>query len=381
MTTNHDFLRQLPSLGVELRSAPGLSSRLHFDPLLLVPILIVVCAGCFVLYSASGQNMDNVIRQGVRILIALVVMLTLAQFHPRQYQTWSPWFYLVSLGLVTAVLFFGTDIKGSQRWLTLPGGTRFQPSELMKLALPMMLAWYLGNRRLPPRFRHLLVALAMIGLPAGLISRQPDLGTSLLIAASGLLVLWLAGMQWRFIGGFAALAAMAAPLLWFNMHAYQQQRVLTLFNLEADPLGAGWNINQSMIAIGSGGLEGKGWLQGTQSQLDFLPESHTDFIIAVLAEEWGLVGVATLLAAYLVIIARGIYIGIQAQDTYSRLLAGAITLTFFVYVFVNIGMVAGILPVVGVPLPLISYGGTSIVTLMAGFGMLMSIQTHRKLLA
>ncbi len=381
MPSNHDFLRQMPSLGSELRSTPALSMRMHFDPLLMLPLLVVLTAGGFVLYSASGQNFDYVIRQGVRAGIALVAMLTLAQFEPRQYRLWSPWIYLFGLGLVISVLFFGTDIKGAQRWLTLPGGTRFQPSELMKLALPMMLAWYLSERRLPPRFKHVLVALALIALPAGIIARQPDLGTSLLIAASGLLVLWLAGLQWRFIFGFAALAAAAAPLLWYNMHEYQQQRVLTLLDLGADPLGAGWNINQSMIAIGSGGLEGKGWLQGTQSQLDFLPESHTDFIIAVLAEEGGLVGVLTLLGAYLLIIARGIYIGIQAQDTYSRLLAGAITLTFFVYVFVNIGMVAGILPVVGVPLPLISYGGTSIVTLMAGFGMLMSIHTHRKLLA
>ncbi len=381
MSANRDFLRQMPSLGMELRSAPALSMRMHFDPLLLLPILVVLAAGGFVLYSASGQNIDYVIRQGVRVGIALVVMITLAQFDPRQYRGWSPWIYLVGLVLVIGVLFYGADIKGAQRWLTLPGGTRFQPSELMKLALPMMLAWYLGEQRLPPRFRHVLVCLVLIALPAGIIARQPDLGTALLIAVSGLLVLWLAGLQWRFIFGFATLAAAAAPLLWYNMHEYQQQRVLTLLDLGADPLGAGWNINQSMIAIGSGGMEGKGWLQGTQSQLDFLPESHTDFIIAVLAEEWGLMGVLALLCAYLMIIARGIYIGMQAQDTYSRLLAGTITLTFFVYVFVNIGMVAGILPVVGVPLPLISYGGTSVVTLMAGFGMLMSIQTHRKLLA
>ncbi len=380
MPSNQDFLRQLPGLGGELRRKPRFGERYHIDIFLLLPLLVIMGGGLIVLYSASGQSIDHVTRQGVRLLVALLGMVVIAQFNPRLYCNWTPWIYLASLACIVAVIFVGTDVKGARRWLSLPGGPTFQPSELMKLALPMMLGWYMSERALPPRLKQVIISLVIIAVPVVLIARQPDLGTSLIIAASGLFVLWLAGLRWRYIFGFLALAGLCAPLLWYQMHDYQKQRVLTLFDLGADPLGAGWNINQSIIAIGSGGVEGKGWLQGTQSHLEFLPESHTDFVIAVLAEEFGLVGVAILLGLYLLIIGRGLYIGIRAQDTFSRLLAGSITLTFFIYVFVNIGMVSGILPVVGVPLPLISYGGTSVVTLMAGFGILMSIHTHKKLL-
>jgi len=271
----------------------------------------------------------------------------------------------------------GVKVKGSQRWLDLPGLPRFQPAELMKIAVPMMVAWYLNERTLPPSFKHLLYALVIIAAPAALIGIQPDLGTALLVGAAGLSVVLFAGIYWRWIGFSVLAAALAAPGLWLVMKDYQRQRVLTLFDPESDPLGTGWNIIQSKTAIGSGGVFGKGLFQGTQSHLEFLPESQTDFIIAVVGEEVGLVGVSVLLLLYVVIIARGLYIATQAQNTYSRLLAGALTLTFFVYVFVNIAMVSGLLPVVGVPLPLVSYGGTSAITLLASFGIVMSIHTHR----
>src|SRR5690606_1801055 len=277
------------------------------------------------------------------------------------------------------VLAVGIGAKGAQRWLQLPGLPRFQPSEFMKLAVPMTLAWYLSARTLPPRTSHMMVAVVILALPFVLVLKQPDLGTALLIAAAGLIVLFLAGLSWKWIAGVVAAVGIAVPIMWhFVMHTYQKQRVLTFLDPEKDPLGTGWNIIQSKTAIGSGGLYGKGWLEGTQSHLDFLPESHTDFIIAVLAEEFGFWGVCVLLALYVLVIARCLFIAARAQDTYSRLMAGCIGVTFFVYVFVNIGMVSGILPVVGVPLPLISYGGTSVLTLMASFGMLMSIQTHKK---
>ena len=280
---------------------------------------------------------------------------------------------------MVAVEFFGVTINGSKRWLDIPGLIRFQPSELMKLVVPMILAWYFHDRHLPPRMKHIFWALVMIAIPVVLIAIQPDLGTSLLIAASGMLVLFFAGISWRYVFGAIGAALALAPALWFVMKDYQRGRVLTLFDPERDPLGAGWNIIQSKTAIGSGGISGKGLFQGTQSHLDFLPESQTDFIIAVMAEELGLIGVVTLLILYILLMARGALISVQAQDTFGRLLAGSITFTFFVYVFVNIGMVSGILPVVGVPLPLVSYGGTSILTLFAGFGIVMSIHTHRRI--
>lgn len=377
-----DFLRQMPGVESHLQRGQGWMFRLHIDPVLLFLILTLCAAGLFILYSASGQSLDHVERQAARFGIALVVMFVFAQLDPGVYKRWSPWLFLLGVCALLGVMFFGTGAKGAQRWLQLPGLPRFQPSEFMKLVVPMMIAWYLSRRYLPPAKRDILGALALIFVPVFMVVKQPDLGTSILIAASGLFVLMFAGISWRLVAGFAALVAAAAPLMWmFVMREYQKQRVLTFLDPESDPLGAGWNIIQSKTAIGSGGLSGKGWLEGTQSQLNFLPESHTDFIIAVCAEEFGFLGVLMLLLLYVLIVLRGLYISVKAQDSYSRLLGGSLVLTFFVYVFVNIGMVSGILPVVGVPLPLVSYGGTSAVTLMAAFGVLMSIHTHRKMLS
>jgi len=319
-----------------------------------------------------------VTRQATYFLIGLFVMLVVAQFHPRWFYMGAPWIYGAVVVALLLVLAVGVGAKGAQRWLSIFGLFRFQPSELMKIAMPMMMAWYLSSRVLPPRFKHIAGSLVIVGLPAVLIIRQPDLGTSLLVGAAGLLVLLFAGLRWRWILGAAIVIMAAMPVMWYGvMHDYQKQRVLTFLDPESDPLGSGWNIIQSKTAIGSGGMEGKGWLQGTQSQLEFLPERHTDFIIAVYAEELGLVGVLLLLGLYLLIIMRGIYMASRARDSFGRLFAGALIVTFFIYVFVNIGMVSGILPVVGVPLPLMSYGGTSIVTLMAAFGVMMSVYMHR----
>lgn len=376
---HRDFQRTMPGSNVHLQRPGGLWSATHLDAWLLVLLLVLCGFGLFVLYSASGQDMGYVQRQAVRMGAGFVGLIVLAQLQPRTYQRLAPWGYACGIALLLGVLLFGVGAKGAQRWLELPG-FRFQPSEVMKLALPMMVAAWLTRQQLPPTFRHLLLALVLLAIPTALIMKQPDLGTSLLIAASGVFVILLSGVYWRWIFAALLLAGAALPALWAIMKDYQRQRVLTFLDPESDPLGAGWNIIQSKTAIGSGGLSGKGWLQGTQSQLDFLPESHTDFIIAVIGEELGMTGVLILLAIYLLIIARGLIIAVQAQDSFSRLLAGSITLTFFVYVFVNIGMVSGLLPVVGVPLPMVSYGGTSIVTLMAGFGILMSIRTHRQML-
>ena len=357
----------------------GLLAVFHIDLPLLVGLLLLCGYGLVILYSASGENLVQLERQVIRLTLAFVVMLAVAQINPITLWRWSPWLYALGLLMLIAVLVFGEVGKGAQRWLDL-GFIRFQPSEMVKLAVPLMIAWYLAEARLPPNWRRLAVAAVMIVVPVLLIAKQPDLGTALLVASAGIFVLFLAGISWRLIGGLFVAGAAAAPVVWYLMRDYQRQRVLTFLDPENDPLGAGYHIIQSKIAIGSGGLYGKGWLNGTQSQLDFLPERHTDFIFAVLSEEFGLIGVLVLLALYLFIIGRGLYIATRAQDTFTRLLAGALTLVFFVYLFVNTGMVTGLLPVVGVPLPLVSYGGTSLVTLMAGFGMLMSIHTHRRLL-
>ncbi|WP_456414057.1 rod shape-determining protein RodA [Thiolapillus sp.] len=356
----------------------GLLARIHMDLPLLTGLLLLCAYGLVILYSASGENLQQVEKQAMRLLIAFGAMFFLAQVHPHTLRRWSPWLYAIGVGLLLAVLVTGVMGKGAQRWLDL-GFMRFQPSELVKLAAPMMLAWYLSSKPLPPNWKHLLLSLLLLVVPVLLIAKQPDLGTAILVACSGLFVLFLAGISWRLIAVLGMLAAAAAPAVWYLMHDYQRMRVLTFLNPESDPLGAGYHIIQSKIAIGSGGVYGKGWLNGTQSQLEFLPERHTDFIFAVLGEEFGLMGILLLLAIFLFIILRGLYIASQAQDSYSRLLAGALILVFFVYLFVNAGMVSGLLPVVGVPLPLVSYGGTSLVTLLAGFGMLMSIHTHRKL--
>ncbi len=357
----------------------GLLARLHLDLPLLTALLLLCGFGLVVLYSASGQSLAQMERQLMRLALAFATLFALAQVHPHTLRRWSPWLYSAGVLMLVLVLAMGAVGKGAQRWLDL-GFMRFQPSELVKLATPMMLAWFLSTRPLPPNWKTLAASFGLIALPVILIAKQPDLGTAILVASSGLFVLFLAGMSWRLIAGLTVAAAAAAPLLWHFMRDYQRKRVLTFLNPESDPLGAGYHIIQSKIAIGSGGLYGKGWLNGTQSQLEFLPERHTDFIFAVLGEEFGLAGAGLLLLLYLFIILRGLYMAARAQDSYSRLLAGALILVFFVYLFVNTGMVTGLLPVVGVPLPLVSYGGTSLVTLMAGFGMLMSIHTHRKLL-
>jgi rod shape determining protein RodA len=356
-----------------------LATRLHIDlPLLL--LLALICGfGLIVLYSATGESVAQVQRQGLRLAVAAVLMLAVAQLPPAILRQWSVPLFLLGLGLLLMVLTIGEQSKGAQRWLDL-GFVRFQPSEILKLALPMMLAWYLSLRALPPRLLDVLIASLLIALPVLLIAKQPDLGTALLVGSAGVATLFLAGLRWRLIIGLVLLGASLAPLLWSLMRDYQRQRVLTFLDPSSDPLGAGYHIIQSQIAIGSGGLYGKGWLAGTQSHLEFLPERSTDFIFAVLGEELGLSGVAVLMLLYLAVILRGLAIAAGASDTYSRLLAGSVTAVFFVYLFVNMGMVTGLLPVVGVPLPLISYGGTSLVTLMMGFGILMSVQTHRKTL-
>jgi rod shape determining protein RodA len=357
-------------------------STLHLDPILLALLLLQVGGGLFVLYSGADRNFAVVEGQMIRLGVAFVVMFVFAQLDPAIFRRWAPWLYLAGLAGLVAVLLVGVGAKGAQRWLALPGLPRFQPSELMKLVVPMMAAWYLSRYYLPPTFSRIVVGLVIVLLPMFLIIQQPDLGTSLLVGMAGIFVVFFAGISWKLITAFFGMVAVSAPLMWFYvMRDYQKQRVLTLLDPQSDPLGAGWNIIQSKTAIGSGGMDGKGWLQSTQSHLEFLPESHTDFIVAVLAEEFGFVGMMLLMAVYFLIILRCLYISVTAQDSFSRLLAGALTMTFFIYIFVNVGMVSGLLPVVGVPLPLISYGGTSGVTLMAAFGVLMSIHTHRRMIS
>ena len=373
--SNQDFVRSLPSGAGLARQRP--LYQFHLDPLLLIGVLAIVAFGLMVLYSAIDRDPEVFNRQLARMGLGVVALVFFAQFDPRLYRRWAPVVYVIGVGMLIAVLFVGVKVKGSQRWLDVPGLFRFQPSEILKIGVPLMVGWFLNDRPLPPRLKHLAVSGAIIAIPAALIVMQPDLGTGILVAAAGLSVLLLSGVPWRWIGGAGLAAALAAPGLWFVLKEYQRERVLTLFDPERDPLGAGWNIIQSKTAIGSGGVFGKGLFEGTQSHLEFLPESQTDFIIAVVGEELGLVGVAGLLIAYLLVISRCLYIATQAPDTFGRLVVGGLTLTFFVYVFVNIAMVCGLLPVVGVPLPLVSYGGTSAITLMAGFGIVMAIHTHR----
>ena len=362
------------------RRNKSFAAKVHIDLPLLAGLLILMGFGLMVLYSASGESQLQLRAQIIRLLIAFGVMVFFAWIPPRVYKKWTPLVFSIGIIMLVAVIFVGEMGKGAQRWLSF-GGIRFQPSEIMKLAVPMMVAWYFSERRLPPNFKELFVAGFLIGLPTFLIMIQPDLGTSILIASSGAFVIFLAGIKWRILVSLFLFVVIYAPIHWlFVMQGYQKQRVLTFLNPEQDRLGAGYHIIQSQIAIGSGGMQGKRWMQGTQSQLEFLPERNTDFIFAVLGEEFGFTGVLILLATYLWIVGRGFLISLRAQETYTRLLSGAITLTFFVYVFVNIGMVTGILPVVGLPLPLVSYGGTSMVTLMISFGILMGIQTHKKLL-
>jgi rod shape determining protein RodA len=374
-----DYVRQLPHHGSQdMARRPSAAMRFHIDVPLLLLLLVLTVYGLLVLYSASGQSVEAVIRQGRYLALAYVVMILGAQVSLQRYMSLAPWIYAAGVLMLVAVIGVGVGAKGAQRWLQI-GSFRFQPAEIMKLAVPMVIAWFLAGRVLPPRFFAIMGALLLLGLPAGLIVIQPDLGTSLLIGASGLFVLFMVGFGWRYIfGAVVVVAASSWPVWMYGLKEYQKQRILTMFNPESDKLGAGWNIIQSKTAIGSGGWDGKGWMQSTQSRLDFLPESHTDFIIAVLAEEHGLQGVILLMSIYFLILLRGFWIGVHAQTSFGRMMAGSLTLTFFVYVFVNMGMVAGLLPVVGVPLPLVSAGGTAVVTLLAGFGILMAISTEKR---
>jgi rod shape determining protein RodA len=347
---------------------------------LLLTLLLVAGFGLFVLYSAAGESLSAIGRQGIRLGVGLGAFFTLAQIPPRYLRLWTPWIFIGGLGLLLIVMVAGDIGGGAQRWLNL-GFVSIQPSEFMKLSVPMMVAWFLHDRPLPPNLAQLFVVVLIVAVPALLIAEQPDLGTALLIVAAGGLTILLAGISLRLIAGFGIAALVASPFVWLYMLDYQRARVMTFINPWNDAQGTGYNIIQSQIAIGSGGTFGKGWLNGTQANLGFLPERSTDFIFAVMGEEFGLVGVVTLLLLYLVLVGRGLYIAAEAQDTFTRLLAGSLSLTFFFYVFVNAGMVSGILPVVGVPLPLVSAGGTSMLTLLAGFGMLAGISRHRKLLA
>ena len=371
-----DFVRRLPGDPRGRTLVRSLLQRVHIDLPLLVLVLATLGFGIFVLWSASDGQFSYIKRQLTFAGIGLVGMLIIAQIPLPLIRRliWIP--YVIGLILLIAVLFVGYEVNGAQRWLDLRV-VSFQPAEIMKLTLPVLLAAYLSNRHLPPRFKHVFMSLLIIIVPTVLIVVQPDLGTSLLIAASGLVVLFLAGLRWAYIVGAVLLALISAPLLWqFGLHDYQRERIITMVNPEADRLGAGWNIIQSMAAIGSGGWSGKGWYMGTQSHLDFLPESHTDFIIAVLAEELGFQGVCLLLLLYSGIVARGLWISYTAKSNFSRLVAMAFIWTFFLYAFVNMAMVSGVLPVVGLPLPLVSYGGTALLTLFAIFGILMAISTE-----
>ena len=351
---------------------------LRLDGMLLAALVTVSAFGMFVLWSAAGDNTALWINQFARLGLGFAVMIALARVPDHFFRMLAPAAYAAGLVLLIVVAVAGDVGKGAQRWLDL-GVIRFQPSEILKLAVPMMCAWYLYQRPLPPSFGAVAVVLAVIVVPVLLIAEQPDLGTALLVAAAGLIVLVMAGLSWALILGGVAVLGAAVPVIWHFLHDYQRQRVLTLLDPQSDALGAGYHIIQSQIAIGSGGVFGKGWTNGTQAQLEFLPERSTDFIFAVIGEELGLLGLVALLAGYVFIVARGLYMATQCRDAFARLLAGSIALTFFVYAFVNAGMVTGLLPVVGVPLPLVSYGGTSFVTLMAGFGILMSLYSSRKL--
>ncbi|UVK79120.1 MAG: SEDS family protein MrdB [Sodalis sp. Ffu] len=356
-------------------------NKLHVDVMLFFFVILLLIYSTFVVWSASGQDVGMIERRIVQIIMGLLVMLLLAQVPPRVYEAWAPYLYLFCVFLLVLVNSFGQISKGAQRWLDLVF-VRFQPSEIAKIAVPLMVARYINRDSCPPSLKNTSIALLLIVIPTLLVAVQPDLGTAILIAGSGLFVLFLAGMSWKLITLAVLLVTAFIPVLWFFlMHNYQRDRVVMLLAPETDPLGAGYQIIQSKIAIGSGGLTGKGWLHGTQSQLEFIPERHTDFIFAVLGEELGLIGVLVLFILYLGVIIRGLVIAASAQNAFGRVMVGGLMLILFVYVFVNIGMVSGILPVVGVPLPLVSYGGSALIVLMMGFGIIMSIHTHRKMLS
>jgi rod shape determining protein RodA len=350
----------------------------HIDIPLFYALLVLSGISLLVVFSASAESFTVLIKHVLRLIMGFGILFLVAQIRPDDLRRLAPILFGLAVLLLIAVLGVGIVSKGARRWLGM-GGFSFQPSEIMKLALPMMLAWYFARVPLPPNLRQLALAVIITLVPVALIAKQPDLGTAILVLGSGFAMLFLAGMYWRILAGIAALAAVAIPYAWTHLHGYQQKRILTLLDPASDPLGAGYHTLQGMIAIGSGGFFGKGWLNSSQAHLNYLPESSTDFIFAVFAEEFGLLGILVLLGIYLFIVYRGFLIAWLAQDSFTRLLAGGLTLVFFFYFFVNVGMVSGILPVVGVPLPLISYGGTAVVTLMAAFGMLMSIHTHRRM--
>ncbi len=377
-SSQYKFLRQAPRDGLSTATQLSRWQQLHIDPWLCLFLVLNALLGLTVLYSASAQDVGLVSKQAMSFGIGFVVMFSLAQIPPKVYQAFSPYFYVFGVLSLVAVVIFGEVRMGAQRWIDIPGFGSVQPSEFMKIGMPMMIAWFLSRKALPPSFSQVILSLVLIVIPFLLIAEQPDLGTSLLVLASGIFVLFLSGLSWRLIAAAAGAVAVIIPIAWeFLLHDYQRQRVLTLLDPEADALGTGWNIIQSKTAIGSGGFSGKGFLEGTQSHLHFLPEGHTDFIIAAYSEEFGLIGVSLLILLYCAIIFRTFQIGLQSFHNYGRLVAGAFGLSFFVYVFVNAGMVRGILPVVGVPLPFMSYGGTAIITLMSTFGLVMSIHTHR----
>ena len=375
--SSQDFIRRSDGLGTKPRYSKSFWRTIHIDPPLLVGITALCGFGLLVLFSASGGDVPVVQRQALTMVVGLVVMFIVAQFNVHFFRQWAPTLYAAGLGLLGLVLVVGVEANGAKSWLDLPGLPSFQPSELMKFVVPMLMAWYLASRPLPPRFKYLFWSVVMILVPAALIIMQNDTGTAIMVAMSGIFVVLLAGIRWRIvIAGFVALLLASPAWFIFLAQEHQKNRILTFFNPYRDPTGAGYNIIQSQIAIGSGGIYGKGYGDGAQSHLDFIPESNTDFIFAVLAEEFGLLGVLFLICMYLFVLVRGCYIAYAANNTFSRLLAGSITLTFFFYVFVNMAMVSGLLPVIGLPLPLMSRGGTSVVTIFIGFGLLMSIQTH-----
>ena len=353
----------------------------RIDGPLMAALALTLALGLTVVYSASGgSSFERAVGQGRNLALAVFALWVFAQIQPQLLMRLALPVYLAGLSLLIGVALFGEVRNGARRWLNL-GVTVVQPSEIMKIGVPLVLAWYFHRREEGLRLRDFAVAAIVLALPVGLIVRQPDLGTALLIFASGFFVIFLAGLSWKVIGSMGVAGAVSLPFLWSMMHDYQRKRILTLLDPMEDPLGAGYHIIQSTIAIGSGGILGKGWLNGTQAQLDFVPERSTDFILAVFGEEFGLVGNIVLIVLYMLIIARGMMIAANASTVFSRLTAGAITLTFFTYAFVNMGMVSGILPVVGVPLPMISYGGTALLSILVGFGILMSIATHKQLVS
>ena len=376
---NSDFVRQTTDFQSESVRLKGFWRVIHADPPLLAGLIVLCLFGLFVLFSASDGDLIVIRRQALVMLIGLVVMLVVSQFDVHVIRRWAPSMYAFGLGLLILVLFIGIEANGAKSWIDLPGLPSFQPSEILKILVPLLVAWYLASRPLPPRLKHIFWSAVMILLPTGLIIIQNDTGTAIMVAMSGIFVILLAGIRWRLVFAVALGLLLVSPGWYlFLAQEHQKNRILTFFDPYRDPTGAGYNIIQSQIAIGSGGLSGKGFGNGAQSHLDFIPESNTDFILAVLAEEFGLLGVVFLICLYLFVLARGFFIAYSAGDMFSRLLAGSITLTFFFYVFVNMAMVSGLLPVIGLPLPLISRGGTSILTLFIGFGLLMSIQTHQK---